>query len=58
MGPKLVNQRSSISVSIPVITGLEKTAAKLQEMTGVKCSLSKVIEYLLAVEDGKVHAIR
>ena len=39
------------------MAGLEKTAAKIEEMTGVKYSLSKVMEYLLAVEAGKVHPI-
>jgi hypothetical protein len=50
--------RNSISISASAMDALNKTRAKIEDMTGVKCSMSKVIEYLLAVESGKVTAFK
>lgn len=47
-------KQTSLSVSSMVKEGLESIGIRLTEKTGIACSLSKVVEYLLAVEAGRV----
>ena len=55
---KVSPPRNSISISANAMDALNNIRVKIEDMTGVKCSMSKVIEYLIAVESGKVNPVK